>query len=151
MEEIKNMAIDKETILTDVDALLKSVFTKSTFGELYNNGFKDGAEYILNILNKKECQIDFEIITKIVCEYYGFSLAELQTKSRCREIVFARHICSYFLRNHTKASLKKIGDLFNRHHTTVIHSITTINNFIDIEDVITLSDIEAIKNQIIIQ
>jgi chromosomal replication initiator protein len=69
-----------------------------------------------------------ERIIETVCEHFKLNLKDLQGRSRVRERVFARHIIFYLLRKHTKMSLKSAGDLFGRDHTTVIHSIDTLNN-----------------------
>lgn len=56
------------------------------------------------------------------------------SSSRKREIVQDRQICHYLVKEKTKISLSEIGLKFgNKDHTTVIHSIKTINNLKDID------------------
>ena len=52
-------------------------------------------------------------------------------KSRKQEIVFARQVAMYLIRDLTSASLKTIGNFFGgRDHTTVMHSVNTIENLL---------------------
>ncbi len=81
-------------------------------------------------------------IRDIVCQYYDIDPATiLTTKSRKRELVFARQLIMYFMRKYTKMSLKSIGSEFagtsngkKKDHTTVIHSIRTVNNLMDTDE-----------------
>ena len=59
------------------------------------------------------------------------SVEELSSKSRTKRIAFVRQVCFYFMRELTSMPLHKIGDLLNRDHATVIHSIKMINNLVD--------------------
>ena len=89
--------------------------------------------------------LNFDVIVEVVCRYYGTPINKVKGKLRERELVLARNICSYFLRLHTHATLKKIGDFFNRDHSTTMHSISTIKDFIHIKDDIITRDIKAIN------
>jgi chromosomal replication initiator protein len=69
-----------------------------------------------------------EKIIETVCEHFKLTFKDLQSRSRVREFVYARHIIFYLIRKHTKMSLKSSGEMFGRDHTTVIHSVETLNN-----------------------
>lgn len=61
-------------------------------------------------------------------------LAELQTKCRKRKLVFPRQMIMYFLTEYTDMTYKQIADIFNRDHTTVIHSKDTIKDLMHSDD-----------------
>lgn len=64
-----------------------------------------------------------ETIIHTTAEYFDFTVAELNSKSRTRALVTARQIAMYLLRELTEMSLPKIGELMGgRDHTTVIHA-----------------------------
>ena len=64
-----------------------------------------------------------ETIIHTTAEYFGFTVAELNSKSRTRALVTSRQIAMYLLRELTEMSLPKIGELMGgRDHTTVIHA-----------------------------
>ena len=48
---------------------------------------------------------------------------DLVSKSRSRPLTTARHVAMYLTRECTGLSLIKIGELFDRDHTTVLHGI----------------------------
>jgi chromosomal replication initiator protein len=59
--------------------------------------------------------------------YFGVSTDDLRSQNRSRQIVQARQIAMYLMRDLTDLSLPKIGQLFgNRDHTTVLHACQKI-------------------------
>jgi chromosomal replication initiator protein len=75
---------------------------------------------------------DPEYIICQVCEYYKISEKEIKGMKRDRSLVFPRHLAMYLIKKRVPSlSLKKIGQFFGgRDHTTVIHAITAIENYI---------------------
>lgn len=71
-----------------------------------------------------------------VCRASGIETDKLFIKSRKREYVLARHICMYLAKRlGLKPSLEEIGKHYGgRDHTTAIHAIQNINDFIDTQD-----------------
>jgi chromosomal replication initiator protein len=58
---------------------------------------------------------------------FGLSTEELRTESRSREIGLPRQIAMYLAKQLTDASLPEIGRQFEKHHSTVMHSIAKIH------------------------
>jgi len=56
--------------------------------------------------------------------------------SRRQRVADARHCAVYMLRQYTDLTLKEIGEQLgsNGHHTTILHSIKTCKNLIDIDE-----------------
>lgn len=70
-----------------------------------------------------------ELIMEEVCKFYSIDETALRGQRRTKDTVNARHIAMYIIRKMTNLSLPEIGKLFNgRDHTTVMHSITKIEN-----------------------
>jgi chromosomal replication initiator protein len=66
-----------------------------------------------------------------VSEYYDVSLKAIKGKNRSRKNVLARHVAFYLMRQNTKLTLIEIGVILgNRDHTTVIHGVKMVNNYI---------------------
>lgn len=84
---------------------------------------------------REECApvITPEKIIVTVCNHFTLPVAQVKSKSREQELVYARHIIFYLLRKYASMTLKSAGALFNRDHTTVIHSVETLNNLMDTE------------------
>jgi len=75
--------------------------------------------------------INFSQIQSIVCKGEKLFSSSLQTKSRKREIVFARQLVMFFLKQYTKESLGKIGEYYGQSHCNTLHAIKAINNLYD--------------------
>ena len=58
-----------------------------------------------------------------VSEQYGISVEDLTSKRKTDTIANARHTAIYLIRTLTDVSLKKIGEIFNRDHSTVLSSL----------------------------
>ena len=58
--------------------------------------------------------------------YFGLEPEDLVSKSRSRPLTTARHVAMYLLRELTGLSLIKIGELFERDHTTALHGIKKV-------------------------
>lgn len=69
-----------------------------------------------------------EKIIEKVSDYYKIEVKDIKGKSRKRQFVKARFISMYLIRNSTTLKLKTIGDIVGRDHTTVLHSLQTIQN-----------------------
>ena len=68
-----------------------------------------------------------EVIQRTVCDYFGVSLHQLNSKSRKRQIATARQIAMYLSHQKTNTPLKTIGQKFGgRDHSTVIHANKTV-------------------------
>ena len=65
-------------------------------------------------------------IIEVVCHYYEYSYKDLVGKYRAPALVIARHIAIQFIKSKTDLSLKEIGKLFDRDHTTIIHALRNI-------------------------
>lgn len=77
---------------------------------------------------------DPEIVIKSTCEQFNIELVKLQSKSRQRKVVFPRQVIMYFLTEYTDMTYLEIGKIFNRDHTTVIHSKDTIKDLMTTDD-----------------
>lgn len=78
----------------------------------------------------------YELPTKIrsiVCNHLGLEVSTICQPTRRRELVNARQIAMYFIKQYTKLSLAEIGELFpHGDHATVLHGIRRISGEIDI-------------------
>jgi chromosomal replication initiator protein len=79
-------------------------------------------------LTKNERNQLAQDIIDTVSKYYGVTIAELKGKCRKRRIVKPRQVIMFLLRTKARMVLSDIGEVMNRDHTTVIHSITCIQN-----------------------
>ena len=67
-----------------------------------------------------------ELIMEQSAQYFSLRRDDLVSKSRSRPLTTARHIAMYLLRELSGLSLIKIGELFDRDHSTALHGIKKI-------------------------
>ena len=81
--------------------------------------------------------ISVETIQKVVSDYYNISVSDLKSERRNKTVLVPRHIAIYLSRKITEYSLMEIGEEFGgRDHTTVMNSITKIENHLKIDPMI---------------
>lgn len=80
-----------------------------------------------------------QTIIDLTCEHFGIPKKLVKMKSgkkgaRTTEVIEARQVSMFMLKEHTALNLKKIGAEFsNRDHSTVIHALTRVQDMIDTE------------------
>lgn len=67
------------------------------------------------------------VISEFVGGQFKVSVKEMQSRSRKRKLTFPRQVAMYLSRKHTNESLADIGKIFNRDHSTVLHSIKAVS------------------------
>ena len=67
-----------------------------------------------------------------VCDFYGLTTAQVKGKCRLRGYVKARFVAIYIVRKRTGLTLKEIGRLFHRDHTSIIHAVQTIEEVLSL-------------------
>jgi chromosomal replication initiator protein len=71
-----------------------------------------------------------ETIIRTTALAYGFSVEDVLSSSRRQPLVLCRQISMYLCRELTDLSLPKIGEQFNRDHTTVLHSVEKVKRIL---------------------
>ena len=69
-----------------------------------------------------------DVIISEVSRYFGFDESVIRGPSRSRQIVNARNIAMYLIRNITGLSTIEIGKIFGRDHTTALHSLDQVTD-----------------------
>ncbi|PZS36619.1 MAG: hypothetical protein DLM58_01345 [Pseudonocardiales bacterium] len=66
-------------------------------------------------------------IQELVADYYALGPGELLGRSRTRELSAARHLAIYLAHEITGASLRALGEAFQRDHTTVLYALRRVS------------------------
>lgn len=75
--------------------------------------------------------IDFTMIVNIVSKHFNYSLHDLQSKNRNKELAQVRHIVIFLMKKFTNKSLRDIGlFLGGRDHSTIVHACNKIEQAI---------------------
>jgi chromosomal replication initiator protein len=93
-------------------------------------------------------QVRIDIILDAVCKVYETTVDKMRTPKRDRGQVSPRQISMYLMRKYTGMSLKDVGKVFNRDHTTVIHACGRINDLVETGDEIIGDQLRTIQSLI---
>ncbi|MCS7317802.1 MAG: hypothetical protein NZZ41_05795, partial [Candidatus Dojkabacteria bacterium] len=86
-------------------------------------------------VKSKQEQIKVPKILKIVAKYFNVTVKEIKGPRRTKDLVLARQVCMYILREEFHYKLEEIAKILCREdHTTVIHGIDKIRHKIMLND-----------------
>lgn len=74
--------------------------------------------------------IKIEKIISEVAHTYNVSESDILSNRKTAELVLARQVAMYISRETTDLSFKAIGESFGKDHTTVLHNVNKIENFL---------------------
>jgi len=75
-----------------------------------------------DILVDSDKAIAPERIRSLVAKYYKVKVSDIDSQKRNAELTLPRQVAMFLCRENTDLSHQKIGNLFGRHYSTVIHS-----------------------------
>ena len=122
-----------------------------SFSRIYNRvpTLSETRIILKDLLNIYENKVTIDSIQTIVCKYFKISKNEMLSSRRSRYLVRPRQAAIYLAKLLTSKSLPEIGRAFsNRDHTTVIHSVKTIEK-LKKEDSELNMKIDSLKNKIL--
>ena len=148
-EEIQNF-LSKE-IKTSIRELVGALNRIVSFTRIYNKipNLSEVKVILKDLLNLTENKVDIDTIQTIVCKFYKISKNEMLSPRRSRYLVRPRQTAIYLSKMLTSKSLPEIGRSFsNRDHTTVIHSVKTIERLRKEDNELNIN-IDSLKNKIL--
>ncbi len=122
-----------------------------SFSRIYNKvpNLAETKVVLKDLLNLAENKVTIDLIQTIVCKFFKISKNEMLSSRRSRYLVRPRQTAIYLTKILTSKSLPEIGREFsNRDHTTIIHSVKTIEKIKD-KDPEMVDNINKLKNQIL--
>jgi len=148
-EEIQ-LFLSKE-IKNSIRELVGAINRIVSFSRIYNKrpNISEIKIILKDLLNYSENKVTVELIQSLVCKFFKISKTEMLSSRRSRYLVRPRQTAIYLTKLLTTKSLPEIGrDFSNRDHTTVIHSIKTIEKLKKNDNEL-CNSIDTLKNQIL--
>ena len=148
-EEIQNL-ISTE-ITTSVRELVGAINRTISFSRIYKKlpNLTETKIVLKDLLNITENKVTINLIQTLVCKFFKISKNEMLSSRRSRYLVRPRQTAIYLTKILTSKSLPEIGREFsNRDHTTIIHSVKTIEKLKE-NDQEMIDNINKLKNQIL--
>ncbi len=122
-----------------------------SFSRIYNKtpNLAETKVVLKDLLNLSENKVTIDSIQTIVCKFFKISKNEMLSSRRSRYLVRPRQTAIYLTKILTSKSLPEIGREFsNRDHTTIIHSVKTIEKLKENNPEMVVN-INKLKNQIL--
>ena len=138
-------------INTSIRELIGALNRIVSFSRIYNKlpTLAETKSILKDLLNLSENKVTIDLIQTTVCQFFKISKNEMLSARRSRYLVRPRQTAIYLSKLLTSKSLPAIGRSFsNRDHTTVIHSVKTIERLRE-EDKELNSNIDNLKNKIL--
>ena len=163
VEELNNLYPDQVKISKEIEDFIASEITASireivgainrtiSFSRIYNKipNLAEIKVVLKDLLNLNENKVTIDLIQTLVCKFFKISKNEMLSSRRSRYLVRPRQTAIYLTKILTSKSLPEIGREFsNRDHTTIIHSVKTIEKLKE-KDPGMVESINKLKNQIL--
>ena len=148
-EEIQNFICSE--IKSSVREIIGALNRIVSFSRIYNRvpNLSETRIILKDLLNIYENKVTIDSIQTIVCKYFKISKNEMLSSRRSRYLVRPRQTAIYLSKMLTSKSLPEIGRNFsNRDHTTVIHSVKTIEKLKKEDNELNIK-IDTLKNKIL--
>ena len=161
--ELKKLYLDEINISKEIQDFISTEITASirelvgainrivSFSRIYNKApnLAETKVVLKDLLNLSENKVTIDLIQNIVCKFFKISKNEMLSSRRSRYLVRPRQTAIYLTKILTSKSLPEIGREFsNRDHTTIIHSVKTIEKLKE-KDTEMVDNINNLKNQIL--
>lgn len=88
----------------------------------------------LNVEVKKRSYPHPDVIIQYVCNFFCQQKSDILGKRRFVEFALVRQFCMYMIREKTHLTLRSIGEIFGKHHTSVICAIKRIDGYASYDD-----------------
>ena len=148
-KEIQDFISDQ--ITGSIRELVGAVNRIVSFSRIYNKipTLAETKVVLKDLLNLSENKVTIDLIQTLVCKFFKISKNEMLSSRRSRYLVRPRQTAIYLTKILTSKSLPEIGREFsNRDHTTIIHSVKTIEKIKE-KDPDMVENIKILKNQIL--
>jgi len=162
-EELNEFYSDQIKISTEIQDYISTEITASirelvgainrivSFSRIYNKApnLAETKVVLKDLLNLLENKVTIDLIQTLVCKFFKISKNEMLSSRRSRYLVRPRQTAIYLAKILTSKSLPEIGREFsNRDHTTIIHSVKTIEKLKERNPEM-VENINKLKNQIL--
>ncbi len=138
-------------ISSSIRELVGAINRLISFSRIYNKlpNLAETKIVLKDLLNINENKVTIDLIQTLVCKFFKISKNEMLSSRRSRYLVRPRQTAIYLTKILTSKSLPEIGREFsNRDHTTIIHSVKTIERLKE-NDKDMAENINNLKNQIL--
>ncbi len=162
-DELNSLYVDQLPVSKEIQDFISNEVTESirelvgainrivSFSRIYKKepNLAETKIVLKDLLNLGENKVTIDLIQTVVCKFFKISKNEMLSSRRSRYLVRPRQTAIYLSKILTSKSLPEIGREFsNRDHTTIIHSVKTIEKIKEKSPEM-VDNINKLKNQIL--
>ncbi len=162
-DELNSLYVDQLPVSKEIQDFISNEVTESvrelvgainrivSFSRIYKKepNLAETKIVLKDLLNLAENKVTIDLIQTVVCKFFKISKNEMLSSRRSRYLVRPRQTAIYLSKILTSKSLPEIGREFsNRDHTTIIHSVKTIEKIKEKSPEM-VDNINKLKNQIL--
>ena len=116
--------------IRQIEGVIKKIYAFHSLSNLEIN--KELIEQIISIVDPGNIPKDILVsrILNTVSKKNGITVEDITSKKRTDSIANARHVAIYIMKSLTEMSLKDIGKIFGRDHSTILSSINKVETYI---------------------
>jgi chromosomal replication initiator protein len=122
---------NKKTLLEnfslDPGSLIKAIHAISLRSHLDQDHSEKHAQVTLDDLKNQKKELTADDITLKTSNFFGLKPKDIRGPSQTKPLAFPRQLTMYLIRKHLNLPYKKMGEYFSRDHSTVMASITIID------------------------
>ena len=109
-----------------IEGVLKKLYAITSFTSAEVT--KEKIDEVISIIDPGNIPIEalIERILMSVSKAYGITVEDLKSKKKTDSIANARHVAIYVIKKLTDLTLKEIGAIFGRNHSTILSSIEKV-------------------------
>ena len=125
---VEYMAERLQNNIRQIEGVLKRIY--AVYSLTSAEVTKEKIDEVISIIDPGNIPTDalIEKILTSVIKSYGVPVDQMKSKKRTDTVTNARHVAIYLIKQLTELTLKEIGAIFGRDHSTVISSVEKVEN-----------------------
>ena len=125
---VEYMAERLQNNIRQIEGVLKRIY--AVYSLTSAEVTKEKIDEVISIIDPGNIPTDalIEKILTSVSKSYGVPVDQMKSKKRTDTVTNARHVAIYLIKQLTELTLKEIGAIFGRDHSTVISSVEKVEN-----------------------
>jgi chromosomal replication initiator protein len=143
-ELIEYMAERLQNNIRQIEGVLKRIYAVHSLTSAEVT--KEKIDEVISIIDPGNIPTDalIEKILSAVSKAYSVPVDQMKSKKRTDNVTNARHVAIYLIKQLTELTLKEIGAIFGRDHSTVVFSIEKVD-----KNIKTVNNYEAEINRLV--
>lgn len=126
-DEIKSFLISAFPSAKDIEQAIQAIILRTNKENQSKLNIYLVKSFLSDLISEREkYKLSSDLIVEVISKHFGIFSNDILGKSQTKECAFPRQIAMYFCRTKLNLPYKKIGEIFDRDHSTVMTSVKFI-------------------------